>query len=194
VISAGVRSARSATPATPAGGGRVTIAVMSQISLHQACVPVFIHGLKALSAELETAAVSATARGFSPEVLVDARLYPDMLPLVGQVQRASDTSKFSAERLSGVKSPHFEDNERTFAELGSRIQGTLEYLATIEPAHFEAMGEAPIVTPLGTASRERYLLDFALPNFFFHLATVHAILRHNGVPLGKLDYLGLKKR
>ena len=126
-------------------------------------------------------------------MFVDARLYPDMLPLVGQVQRASDTSKFSAERLSGVKSPRFEDNERSFAELASRIAGTIDYLATVEPAHFEAMGDAAIVTPLGSASRERYVLDFALPNFFFHLATVHAILRHNGVPLGKLDYLGLKK-
>jgi hypothetical protein len=166
---------------------------MSQLSLHQACVPVFIHGLKALAAELELAAASATARGFSAEVFVEARLYPDMLPLTGQVQRASDTSKFSAERLSGVKSPRFEDNERSFAELAQRIQGTIDYLATVEPAHFESMAEAPIVTPLGTASREKYLLEFALPNFFFHLATVHAILRHNGVPLGKLDYLGIQK-
>ncbi len=164
---------------------------MSQLSLHQASIPVFIHGLKALAAELEVAAASASARGFSAEVFVDARLYPDMLPLVGQVQRASDTSKFSAERLSGVKSPRFEDKERTFAELAQRIQATIDFLATVEPAHFEGMADAPVVVQLGTFSRERYLLGFALPNFFFHLATVHAILRHNGVPLGKLDYLGL---
>ncbi len=165
---------------------------MSQLSLHQASVPVFIHGLKALAAELEVAGASASARGFSPEVFVDARLYPDMLPLAGQVQRASDTSKFSAERLSGVKSPRFEDNERSLTELGQRIQNTIDYLASVEPAHFESMGEAPVVVQLGTSSRETYLLGFALPNFFFHLATVHAILRHNGVALGKLDYLGLK--
>jgi hypothetical protein len=166
---------------------------MNQISLHRACIPVFIHGLRTLAAELELAAASANSRGFSTDVFVDARLYPDMLPLVGQVQRASDTSKFSAERLSGVQSPRLEDSERSFAELAHRIQATLDYLATVEPSHFEAMGDAPVVTPLGTASRENYLLGFALPNFFFHLATVHAILRHNGVPLGKLDYLGLKK-
>ncbi|MEI9936114.1 MAG: DUF1993 domain-containing protein [Pseudomonadota bacterium] len=166
---------------------------MSQLSQHQACIPVFIHGLKSLAAELELATASATGRGFSPDVLVDARLYPDMLPLVGQVQRASDTSKFSAERLSGVKSPRFEDTERSFAQLAQRIQGTIDYLATVEPAHFESMGEAPVVVQLGSFSREKYLFDFALPNFFFHLATVHAILRHNGVPLGKLDYLGIKK-
>ncbi|HEY3253581.1 MAG TPA: DUF1993 domain-containing protein [Polyangiaceae bacterium] len=165
---------------------------MSQLSLYQTSVPVFVHGLKVLAAELEAAAASATARGFSSDVFVDARLYPDMLPLAGQVQRASDTSKFSAERLSGVKSPRFEDKERTFAELAQRIQGTIDYLAGVEPAHFEGMGDAPVVVQLGSFSREKYLLDFALPNFFFHLATAHAILRHNGVPLGKLDYLGFK--
>ena len=166
---------------------------MTQLSLFRASIPVFIRGLNALAAELDAAKTSATARGFSADVFVDARLYPDMLSLAGQVQRASDTSKLSAERLSGVKAPRFEDHERTLADLSQRVANTLDYLATIEPAHFESMGEAPIVTPLGTFSRDNHVFEFSLPNFFFHLATVHAILRHNGVALGKLDYLGMKR-
>ena len=166
---------------------------MSELSFFQVSIPVFVHGLEVIATELGVASESATARGFSPDVLVSTRLYPDMLPLSGQVQRASDTSKLSAERLSGVASPRFEDKEQSVAELIARVQGTADYLRTIEPAHFEQMVGKSITVQLGTFSREDYLLKFALPNFFFHVSTIHAILRHNGVVLGKLDYLGLKK-
>src|SRR6187402_97728 len=165
---------------------------MQTVSLYRASIPVFVRGLRALALELEAAVASAEARGFSNEVLIDARLYPDMLALVGQVQRASDTSKFSAERLSGVIAPVFEDKERTFAELAQRIQGTIAFLESVEPTRFDEAEGKPIVTRVGTSTPDEYLFEFALPNFFFHLATAHAILRHNGVPLGKLDYLGLK--
>ena len=166
---------------------------MSELSFYQVSIPVFVRGLEVIATELGIASVSATARGFSPDVLVSARLSPDMLPLSGQVQRASDTSKFSAERLAGVASPRFEDKEQTVAELIARVQATSDYLRTIEPSHFEQMVGKPVTVALGTFSREDYLLQFALPNFFFHVSTIHAILRHNGVVLGKLDYLGLKK-
>lgn len=166
---------------------------MTTVSLYRASIPVFVRGLRALSTELDLAAASAEARGFSSDVLGEARLYPDMLSLVGQVQRASDTSKLAGARLSGVEAPPFEDKERTFAELALRIQNTIAFLETIEPARFDEAEGKPIVTPLGSSTPETFLFEFALPNFFFHLATVHAILRHNGVPLGKLDYLGMKK-
>jgi len=166
---------------------------MSELSFHQISIPVFMRGLEVIATELEIASASAAARGFPPDVLVSARLYPDMLPLAGQVQRASDTAKFSAERLSGVASPRFEDKEQTVAELIARARNTIEFLRGIGPEHFEQMVGKPITVQLGTFSREDYLLQFALPNFFFHVSTIHAILRNNGVVLGKLDYLGLKK-
>lgn len=127
---------------------------MSELSFYQVSVPVFVRGLEVIASELAIASASATTRGFSPDVLVSARLSPDMLPLSGQVQRASDTSKFSAERLSGVASPRFEDKEQTVPELIARVQGTIDYLRTIEPSHFEQMvkachGAARYVQPRG---------------------------------------------
>jgi hypothetical protein len=167
---------------------------MNNLSLYQASIPLFIRGLKAMRTELELGRAFATTRDFAADVLASARLFPDMLSLSGQIQRASDTSKFSAERLSGVLSPKFADIEQTLPELTERIQNTIAYLETIKPEHFAAVADQPIVTPFGSFTPEAYLLEFALPNFYFHVATVHALLRSNGVPVGKLDYLGLKPR
>lgn len=164
---------------------------MGSFTLFDASIPVFIRGLRVIASELEIATRSATERGFPADTLASARLYPDMIPLSAQVQRASDTSKFSAERLSGVKSPTFPDTEQTLAELTERAKNTIAFLQTITRDQFASVAGQPVVISLGTFTREAYLFEFALPNFYFHVATMHAILRHNGVKLGKRDYLGL---
>ncbi len=164
---------------------------MSSLNLFDASIPVFIRGLRVIASELEIASKSATERGFPPDTLASARLYPDMIPLSAQVQRASDTSKFSAERLGGVKSPSFPDTEQTLAELIARAQNTIAFLQTVTREQYASVAGQEVKISLGNFTQEAYLLDFALPNFYFHVTTVHAILRHNGVKLGKRDYLGL---
>ncbi|MFG1466079.1 DUF1993 domain-containing protein [Xanthobacter sp. DSM 24535] len=163
---------------------------MTALSMYQASVPVFLRGLNALLVELEKGAAFAEERGFKPEALPGTRLYPDMLPLSGQVQRASDTSKASGERLSGVPAPKFEDTETTFPELTERVRKTIAYLESLDPALFSGSETKEVMVRTSRFQGDRYLLDFALPNFFFHVATVHALLRHTGVKVGKLDYLG----
>lgn len=158
--------------------------------LYQACVPVFIRGLRALAAELRRGTASAASRQFDPSILVHARLAPDMLSLAGQVQRASDTSKLSAERLSGVPSPKFPDTEATMEELHDRITATIAYLQSLKPEHFQGSEAKTLSIQQNETRGDLYLLEFGLPNFYFHLAMTHAILRHNGVPIGKKDYLG----
>lgn len=164
---------------------------LSGAAIYHASVPLFIRGLRALGAELAKAEASATERKFDSTVLVNARLAPDMLSLAGQVQRASDTSKLSAERLSGVASPRFPDNEASIAELQQRVAATVAYLEGLDPASFADSDTRIIEVSLGRARGDTYLLQFALPNFYFHIATAHAILRHNGVAVGKLDYLAM---
>ena len=164
------------------------------ISMHQATVPVFVRGLKVLSQLLEKGAAHAAETGIDPSELIEARLAPDMLALAAQVQRASDTSKLSGERLSGVASPKMEDTETTFPQLQERVAKTIAYLESLSPADVDA-GEARTITlnfgPLKPSfSGPDYLLGFALPNFYFHVVTAHDILRHKGVPVGKRDYLG----
>lgn len=160
-------------------------------AMYQACVPVFIRGLRAMAAELRRGIASACARQFDSAVLAQSRLAPDMLTLAGQVQRASDTAKLSAERLCGVPAPRFPDTETTMEELQDRIQATIAYLHHLKPEHFRGSESKTIsLQQLGEARGDVYLLEFGLPNFYFHIATVHAILRHNGVPVGKMDYLG----
>jgi hypothetical protein len=134
------------------------------------------------------------ARDFDVDVLVGARLAPDMLPLGGQIQRASDTAKFAAARLTDLAPPRFADTEVTLEELRQRIDVTDDYLKTFRAEQFEGSGERRISYAVGDASRQScgqdYLLNFALPNFYFHVVTTHNILRHNGVPVGKREYLG----
>ncbi|CAN7232049.1 DUF1993 domain-containing protein [Pseudoxanthomonas sp. LjRoot168] len=165
------------------------------LSMYEASVPVFLRALSNLRHSLAKGEAHALARGYEPAVLLQSRLYPDMLPLVRQVQIAADTAKFAPARLAGVESPRFEDVESTFAELYARLDAVSDYLRTFDEAALEG-SEARTVT-LSTRTRgdmtfdgRSYLFGFALPNLFFHVATSHAILRHNGVPLGKRDYLG----
>lgn len=162
------------------------------LSFHQASIPVFAHGLRQLSHLLDKGLAHASAEGLDPATLVNARLAEDMYPLSAQVQRASDTAKLSAQRLSAVDAPKMEDNETTFAQLQARIEATIAWLESLPADAFETDRE--IVLKFGQQQvrfdSARYLAQFALPNFFFHITTAYAILRHHGVAIGKLDYLG----
>jgi uncharacterized protein len=168
--------------------------IIVPLSMYQVSIPVFIRGLGVLSTLLEKAAAHADQGGVDHGSLIGARLAPDMLPLSGQVQRASDTSKLSAERLSGVLSPRFPDTETSFAELQDRVARTIAYLKTIDATQMDGSETRHIELSFGSFKRsfrgDDYLLTFALPNFFFHVTTAHDILRHKGVPIGKADFLG----
>jgi uncharacterized protein len=163
-------------------------------SIYAASIPVMARALDVMSDLLRKAEAHAADQGLDPAELTGARLAPDMLDLVGQVQRASDTSKFTGQRMSGIAAPSFPDTETTFDELQARIAGTLAYLRGIDPSALDSAEDRPVELKLGLASRTfsgaDYLLQFALPNLFFHVATAHDILRHKGVRIGKLDYLG----
>ncbi len=162
------------------------------LSYYQASVPVLAHGLRQLSHLLDKGKAYVASHGRDPATLIDARLAEDMYPLSAQVQRACDTAKLTVQRLSGVEAPRVEDNERTFAELHQRIDATLAYLESVPAEAFAT--EREIVLKFGPLQARfdngRYLAEFALPNFFFHVTTAYGILRHEGVSIGKLDYLG----
>ena len=128
------------------------------------------------------------------QVFLDARLAPDMFKLTQQVQIATDFAKGASSRLAGREVPRYEDNEASFAELQARIAKTRDYLSTFKPADFEGSEERTVTLKVGGKDVElkgqKYLLDVALPNFYFHVTTAYDILRHNGVPLGKGNFLG----
>jgi uncharacterized protein len=164
------------------------------ISMSSASLPVFRTMLGNLSHILDKAAAHAEARKFDPVALLQYRLAPDMLPFTKQVQIACDAAKNGVARLSGVEAPKFEDKEASFPELKARIQNTLDYLASVAPASLDGNEDKEITFPVGrdatrTMKGEAYLKHWALPNFFFHITMAYAILRHNGVELGKSDYL-----
>jgi uncharacterized protein len=164
------------------------------VSMFQVSVPVFQQMLGALAKNLEKAEASAAERRIDPGVLLDYRLAPDMFPLIRQVQIATDHAKASLSRLAGREPPRFPDEESTFGELRARIARTLEHVAGFKPADIDG-SEAREVT-ISIAGQpmvfqgQGYLLGFVLPNFFFHVTTAYAILRHCGVPLGKRDFIG----
>jgi hypothetical protein len=162
--------------------------------MYTASVPPMIRSLSNLRAILEKAIIYSANKNIDPAVLVNARLYPDMYPLVKQVQIATDVAKGAVSRLAGIEPPKFEDNESTFAELISRIDKTLELLHASIPEHINGSEENTIVFLIRdktvTFQGLPYLLDFVLPNVYFHVSTVYAILRHNGVEIGKRDFLG----
>lgn len=166
------------------------------ISIYDVSIPQFKHYLVALEAILDKAAAHAETRKIDPNVLLSARLFPDMWPLVRQVQIASDAAKGLAARLAGIEPPVFEDTEQTFPELKARIQKTIAFLNTIDAAKLEGSERREVKLKAGPNELEfsgiDFLRNFAQPNFFFHVTTVYAILRHNGVELGKKDFLGLK--
>ena len=167
-----------------------------KISMYQVSVPVFTRMLNNLAAVLDKGAAYAEARKIDPLVLINARLYPDMLPLVKQVQIASDGAKGAAARLAGQEAPKYEDAETTFADLKARIQKTIAYLNTFKPEQIDGSEEKTITLQIrGNAVPFQglaYLLNHATPNFYFHVTTAYDILRHNGVEIGKADYLGTR--
>ena len=164
------------------------------LSIYDASIPVLKRGLTNLAALLHKAEASATARKIDPAVFISARLAPDMHPLTRQVQIASDSAKGGAARLTGSESPSFPDTEATFAELQTRIAKTIAYLDGFTADQFAGAETRDIVlkTPNGdfTFTGQSFLLTFMLPNVFFHITTAYNILRHNGVELGKFDFLG----
>lgn len=164
------------------------------LTMYQASVPVFRQMLTALSGVLDKAATYAAERKIDPAVLLQARLFPDMLPATKQVQIATDHAKGAAARLSGGEPPRFADEEKTIDELKARIARTLDYLRSVTPASMDGSETRTITLKIGDMQLEfvgeRYLFGFALPNFFFHVTTAYDILRHQGVPLGKRDFIG----
>ena len=164
------------------------------ISMYSASVPYFTRMLGNLRAILEKGATHAAAKKFDPAVLFNSRLAPDMLPLARQVQIATDNAKGCAGRLAGIDPPKFEDNEATYAQLAERIDKTLAFLKTLKPAQVDGSEARDIVLkfPNNTFNfkGQDYLIFFAIPNFTFHVVTAYDILRHNGVEIGKSDYLG----
>jgi hypothetical protein len=164
------------------------------ISMYQASVPTLVRGLTNLNTILGKAQAHAAAKQIEPSVFVNARLYPDMLPLVGQVFIATDTAKGCAARLAGVDAPKYDDVEATFDELIARVQKTIDYLKEFDAAPFEGAESRTVTLKMRNGPVEftgiSYLQNFALPNFYFHITTAYDILRHHGVELGKLDFLG----
>ena len=163
-------------------------------SMSQASIPVFEQGLNALSGILTKADTFAIAKKIDPAVLLGTRLAPDMLPLVRQVQIVTDQAKGGSSRLAAVDAPKFEDNEATIDQLKIRLKKTVDFVKSLDSKQIDASGERLITFPLGpvnkgTMNGADYLNHFVLPNFYFHLTTAYAILRHCGVDIGKFDFL-----
>ena len=164
------------------------------LSMYQALVPVAVHMFRNLAAILDKGEAHARAHGFEPSVLIDARLYPDMLQLARQVQIATDVASRGAARLAGLEPASVPDTETTFAELGERIRRTIQYLESFKRDQIDGSEERTITFKIGgqdmTFKGQGYLLHFIWPNVYFHVTTAYNILRHNGVVLGKRDFLG----
>ena len=164
------------------------------ISMYLASVPPILRVLYNLREILNKAAAHSEARKITPSVLVNARLYPDMLPLSSQIQITTDNAKGSVSRLAGLQPPKYEDNEATFAELVARIDKTIALLETFKREQIDGSEDKTITLTMHdrtiTFKGMPYLLDYALPNIYFHAVTAYAILRHNGVEIGKQDFLG----
>lgn len=164
------------------------------LTLYQASIPSFARMLGNLSAILDKAAAHAETKKIDPAIFINARLAPDMFPLSRQVQIATDMVKGCAARLAGIEVPRYEDTETTFAELQARIAKTQEFLQSVSASQIDGSEDRPITLKFGSKElnflAQAYLLDFVIPNFHFHLTTTYAILRHNGVEIGKKDYTG----
>ena len=165
-----------------------------QASMYQSAVPPCVRALTNLAAILEKGAAHAEARKIEPTVLLNARLYPDMLPLTKQIQIATDTASGGAARLAGQEPPVIEHNETTFAALVARIHQTIQYLNSIKPEQLDGTEDKTVTWQSRSSSKSMqglpYLVSHILPNVYFHVTTAYNILRHNGVELGKMDYLG----
>lgn len=164
------------------------------ISMYAASVPVFKQILGSLSDLLDKAEAHANAKKIDPNALLQARLFPDMFPLTRQILIAADFAKGACARLAGVEVPKYEDTEQSFAELRARIAKTLAFIDSLPTAQIDGSEERDITTSAGPNSKsfkgQTYLLNYALPQFFFHATTAYAILRHNGLEIGKKDFMG----
>jgi hypothetical protein len=164
------------------------------LTMYQASAPRFANTLRNLSAILDKAQAHVEAKKLDPAALTQARLFPDMFPLVRQVQIACDTAKGAIARLAGLEVPKHEDTEQTFAELKARIAKTLDFVESAKPSHLDGAEEKEITLKMRSGDVKykglQYLLGHAYPNFYFHVTTAYNILRHNGVELGKKDYIG----
>ena len=164
------------------------------LTMYQASIPAFVRMLGNLSAILDKAAAHAEAKKIAPAIFINARLAPDMFPLSRQVQIATDMVKGCAARLAGIEVPSYEDNEATFEELQARVAKTIAFLQSISAEQIDGSEERDITVKFGSREfnflGQAYLVDFVIPNFHFHLTSTYAILRHNGVDIGKMDYIG----
>jgi uncharacterized protein len=164
------------------------------ISMYQASVPRFVNILGNLINILDKAQAHAEAKKLGDDVLPNFRLFPDMLPMTKQVQIACDSAKGVVARLAGVEIPVYEDNEKTLADLKARVVKTVAFIKTITPAQIDGTEDKDIVTKRGDKETHykglQFLLGHAVPNFYFHITTTYNILRHNGVEIGKRDFLG----
>ena len=164
------------------------------ISMYQASAPRFANMLRNLAALIEKADAHCAAKKIDPAAITAFRLYPDMFPFTRQVQIACDTAKGAVARLAGVEIPKHDDVEQTFAELKSRIAKTIDFVESVPAAKIEGSEEKEIVLAMRSGERRfkgmQYLLGHAYPNFYFHITTAYNILRHNGVEIGKADFIG----
>jgi hypothetical protein len=166
------------------------------MSFHDAAVPAFLQILGSLTGLITKAEAHCKAKNIQPEVLLGARLYPDMLPLSRQVQLVCDFAGKACARLTGSEVPSTPDTEKTFDELRQRLAKTIDYVKTFKPAQFDGADARDVTFPIGpdkslTLKGQQFLSASAFPNFYFHAATAHGILRHNGVEIGKRDFLGV---
>ena len=164
-------------------------------AIYTASIPVFKQMLAGLREVLAKADAHASAKKIDPNALLQARLFPDMFPLLRQVQVATDFAKSVSARLAGVEVPKVEDTEQSFADLQSRIASVLAFIGGLDIARFDDAATREIITQAGTPKEKRfsgesYIFNYGLPHFFFHTTTAYAILRHNGVEVGKKDYIG----
>lgn len=164
------------------------------LTIYNLSVPAFTRGFSALSVLLDKAEAFAAEKGMPLAGLIDARLAPDMLSLAGQIQRASDTAKNAIGRLTALEAPRFPDEEQSFADLRERIAKTVAFIETAKPEDFDGSETRDVTLSFPnlkvTFSGADYLLQFVLPNFYFHVTTAYDILRHEGVPIGKGDFIG----
>ena len=164
------------------------------ITMHSASVPVFARMLGHIGHWLDKAEAHAAAKKFDSSVYLAARLAPDMLPFTRQIQIACDAAKFAVARLAGVEAPKFEDNEANFADLRERIRKTIDYVQSVPASKIDGTEDKDVTVPRRdgslTVKGEVYLKAMAMPNFYFHVTMTYALLRHNGVDVGKIDYLG----
>src|SRR6266581_1538441 len=166
------------------------------MSFHDAVVPAYLQMLNSLIGLLTKAEAHCAAKKIDPAVLLGSRLFPDMLPLIKQIQLASDFAAKGCARLTHSEVPVVPDTEKTFAELKARLAKTIDYVKTFKPAQFEGAEARDVTFPVGpnntmTLKGQQFLSGYAFPNFYFHATTTHGILRHNGVEIGKRDFLGV---